>query len=121
MAGKHTLVLGATERMDRYANLAVRKLRQYGHDVIAVGLRKGMIEDTPIHTSIPEGMPVDTVTLYMNPFNQEAWLQQLLELRPRRIIFNPGTENLGFASQAEDLGIEPVTGCTLVMLSAGTY
>ncbi len=115
------MVLGATERPDRYANLAVRKLRQFGHDVVAVGARSGQIDDVMIHTSIPEGVQVHTVTLYMNPHNQGPWQSKLLALRPKRIIFNPGTEDLGFQHEAEEAGVETVIGCTLVMLSAGTY
>ena len=120
MTGK-TLVLGATERSDRYANLAVKRLRAYGHEVVAVGLRPGMIDDVPIHTEIPENAAIDTVTLYMNPINQRPWRDRILALKPKRIIFNPGTENADMESAAEENGIEPVIGCTLVMLSAGTY
>jgi predicted CoA-binding protein len=119
--GKCTLVLGATERTDRYANVAIRKLRRYGHDVVAVGLRPGQVEDVTIMTEIPKDFPIDTVTLYMNPFNQIPWQPKILDLQPKRIIFNPGTEDLGFEAMAEAKGIEPVVGCTLVMLSAGTF
>ena len=119
--GKRTLVLGATERTDRYANLAIRKLRHHGHEVIAVGLRPGQGGDVQILTDIPEGAEVDTVTLYMNPHNQIPWQQKIIDLGPERIIFNPGTEDLGFEAMAEANGIQPVIGCTLVMLSAGTY
>ena len=121
MAGKRTLVLGATDRRDKYANMAIRRLRQFGHEVIAVGARAGMVDDVPIFTSIPVGVEVDTVTLYLNPFNQQAYREQIIGLKPKRIIFNPGTENLDLGSQAEENGIEPVIGCTLVMLSAGSY
>lgn len=121
MAGKKTLVLGATDRRDKYANLAIRKLRDHGHDVIAVGARSGTVDDVTIVTAIPSGIEVDTVTLYLNPFNQEQYRQQILDLNPKRIIFNPGTENTALQVEAKELGIEPVTGCTLVMLSVGTY
>lgn len=115
------MVLGATDRRDKYANLAIRRLREFGHEVIAVGARPGMVDDVPIATSIPQDIEIDTVTLYLNPFNQQAYKKQIIELRPKRIIFNPGTENLDLEAEAEDAGIEPVIGCTLVMLSAGTY
>ncbi len=121
MAGKRTLVLGATDRRDKYANLAIRRLREFGHEVIAVGARPGMVDDVAITTSIPPGIEVDTVTLYLNTFNQQAYEEQIIDLRPERIIFNPGTENLDLEAQAEAAGIEAVIGCTLVMLSAGTY
>jgi predicted CoA-binding protein len=75
----------------------------------------------PILRTIPEGLQVDTVTLYLNPINQREWQPRILELRPRRIIFNPGTEDPVFAASARSAGIEVVEGCTLVMLAAGTY
>ncbi len=119
--GKRTLVLGATERRDKYANLAIRKLLDHGHEVIAVGSRPGTVEGVQIHTSIPANVSVDTITLYLNPFNQQPYHQQILDLRPNRIIFNPGTENTELEDQAGEAGIEPVIGCTLVMLAVGTY
>jgi uncharacterized protein len=121
MSGKHTLVLGASEKQERYANKAVRKLREHGHPVTAVGLRKGKIEDVAIETAIPAGLSVHTVTLYLGLRNQELWEQAILDLSPQRIIFNPGAENPDFARRAEARGIEVVEACTLVMLGTGQY
>lgn len=69
----------------------------------------------------PEIEDVDTVTLYLNPRNQEEWEDYILSLHPKRIIFNPGTENSSLRSKAEQLGVETEYACTLVMLSAGNY
>ena len=89
--------------------------------MIAVGARAGSVDDVTIGTSIPDDIEVDTITLYLNPYNQQAYRKKMIELRPKRIIFNPGTENLDLEAEAEEAGIEPVIGCTLVMLSAGTF
>lgn len=121
MAGKTTLVLGASPKADRFSNMAVRRLLAAGHPVIAVGRRADQIGDEPIRTAIPAGEAIHTVTLYLNPINQEPWVEPILALRPQRIIFNPGTENPGLEQRAADLGIEVVEGCTLVMLSSGQY
>ncbi len=118
---KKTVVLGATDNPNRYAYLAIRKLRSYNHPVVAVGKREGEVGDVRIqkdHVAEPE---VDTVTLYLNPKNQVEYYDYILGLRPKRIIFNPGTENDALIQQAEENGIEPVIGCTLVMLSTGQY
>jgi predicted CoA-binding protein len=88
---------------------------------VAVGNRDGIVAGVPIVRAIPEGARVDTVTLYLNPVNQRQWQPRILALRPRRIIFNPGTEDDTFAAAAARAGIEVVEGCTLVMLAAGTY
>ena len=119
--GKTTLVLGASANEERYSNRAVKKLIAHGHPVIAVGRREGMIGDQPILKGMPSDAVVDTVTMYLNAHNQEAWEKIVLDLAPRRIIFNPGAENREFASQAETRGIEVLEACTLVMLGTGQY
>jgi len=101
--------------------MAVKRLRRAGIEPWAVGLRPGWIEDTPIHTVLPEGRMVHTVTLYVGPAGLESWMDRLLALEPRRIIFNPGTGHSAYEARASAMGIEVVEGCTLVMLSAGTY
>lgn len=116
-----TLVLGASPRSSRYSNLAVRRLRSHGHEVLAVGRHAGTVEDVPIVAAIPDGTVVDTVTLYLSPTNQLGWHDAILALRPRRVIFNPGAEDDRFERRLEQAGVEVVEGCTLVMLSAGTY
>jgi len=121
MSGDATLVLGASERPDRYSNLAVRQLLARGHSVVAVGARAGTIAGVPVVTGIPEDVVVDTVTVYLNHANQETWIPRLLELRPRRIILNPGAENPELEARARASGTLVENACTLVLLAAGTY
>ena len=116
-----TLVLGASENPDRYSYLAVRRLRASGHAVVAIGQREGQVEDVRIQKEWEINQPVDTITLYLNPRNQAAYQDRILALSPRRIVFNPGTENDDFQAIAREKGIEVVEGCTLVMLSTGMY
>lgn len=118
---KTTAVIGATPNPQRYAYLATNRLVQYGHKVYPVGIHKGAIEGEQILTNYPELKDVDTVTLYVGPKNQVHWIDYILGLRPKRIIFNPGTENPALENAAEKKGIECVHGCTLVMLSTGEY
>lgn len=120
-----TLVLGATTNPERYAFEAVKKLYAKGHEVIPVGIRQGK---TAENLDILNGMPfiedIHTVTLYVSPDIQEQYYQYILEIiKPKRIIFNPGTENPDFAVliHGADYPIEIEVGCTLVMLSAGTF
>lgn len=121
MAPRATLVLGASPKPDRYSNRAVRHLAAYGHPVIAIGVRHGTIDAVPILTAIPTGTQVHTVVLYLSPANQARWRDEVLALRPQRIIFVPGAENPAFEEAAIAQGIEAVQGCTMVMLSVGTY
>jgi predicted CoA-binding protein len=116
-----TLVLGATEKTDRYGNIALKRLLKYNHSVRAVGIKEGAVDGVPINVGTPEFTDVDTVTLYLNPTNQKPYYDYILSLKPRRIIFNPGTENPELESLAEQNGIEPVEACTLVLLSTGQY
>ncbi|XWW44661.1 CoA-binding protein [Fibrella sp. USSR17] len=116
-----TLVIGASENTNRYANRAARTLLQYGHDIELVGLRAGQIQGHPIQTGLPELTDVDTVTMYVGARNQAGYVDYLKTLKPRRVIFNPGAENSDLARQLKEEGIEPIEACTLVMLSIGTY
>lgn len=118
---KKTLVLGASDNPSRYSYMAVRKLRAYDHPVVAVGRKGGSVSGVDIQTASPEEEGVDTVTLYLNPKNQEPYYEYILSLRPKRIIFNPGTENPELQRRAKEAGIEPLEACTLVMLSTGQY
>jgi predicted CoA-binding protein len=118
---KKTLVVGATEKAGRYANLAAYSLLRHGHQIELVGLREGQIEGNPIHTDQPALDDIDTVTMYVGPQNQPKLYDYIKSLKPRRVIFNPGAENPEFEKQLQAEGIEPVEACTLVMLSIGTY
>lgn len=118
---ERTLVLGASLKPHRYSNLAVRRLTSHGYPVLAVGRREGAIDGVPVLTTVPDGSEIHTVTLYLNPDNQAAWHGTVLGLHPKRVIFNPGAEDQRFARALQQQGIEVVEGCTLVMLSVGTY
>ena len=118
---KKTLVLGASTNPARYSNLAIKKLRSHQHPVIGVGKRKGTVDDVKIETDHVLVQGIDTVTLYLNPTNQKEYYDYILDMRPKRIIFNPGTENEELIRKAKENNIEPVLGCTLVMLGTGQY
>ena len=121
MAGKKTVVLGASTNPSRYSYFAINRLAAHKHPVVAVGLRAGKVGDVDIVTSRPEVEDVDTITLYLNPTNQKPYYDYILSLKPKRIIFNPGTENDELEEMARKQGIKPMEACTLVMLSTGQY
>lgn len=118
---KQTLVIGVSENPERYAYLAVKRLLSYGHPVKAVGLKEGKIEDVTIEKGQPVFSDIDTVTLYVGPRNQASLYDYLLRLKPKRVIFNPGTENPELETLLEKNGIHTEEACTLVMLSIGAY
>ena len=118
---KKTVILGATPNSDRYAYLATSRLKRAGHEVLPVGNKKGEIEGIVIDNGTPQYEGVDTVTLYLNPDNQKPYYDYILSLKPKRIIFNPGTENWELVRLAKEQGIETEIACTLVMLSIGNY
>ena len=121
MSKKKTLVLGASQNPARYSYLAIQRLRRHQHPVVAVGRRIGQVADVDISKEQQVEAGVDTVTLYLNPKNQVEYYDYILDLHPKRIIFNPGTENEELMRMAKENNIEPVMGCTLVMLSTGQY
>lgn len=117
----HTLVLGASTNPQRVAFQAIHRLVNHGHQVSAVGVREGEVAGIPIQHGQPELEDVHTVTLYLNPQRQEQYYDYILSLKPKRIIFNPGTENIELAHLATAADIETEMACTLVMLSTGFY
>lgn len=121
METKKTLVLGASENPARYGNIAVNRLVQHNHPVVAIGKRKGNVAGINIITEHPEMDDIDTVTLYLNPTNQKPYYDYILSLKPKRVIFNPGTENDELEDMLRKEGIQPVEACTLVMLGTGQY
>lgn len=118
---KDTVVIGASENTERYSYKATVSLKRHGHKVYPVGIKAGSIEGLSILTDKPAIQNIDTVTLYVGPQNQEGWQDYIFSLNPKRIIFNPGTENPVFEKAAQAKGIETVEACTLVMLSIGNY
>ena len=121
MKSKKTLVLGASENPSRYSNLAVKKLTAHGQPVIALGKRKGSINDIEITTEQLPYNDIDTITMYMNAANQKQYYDYILSLHPKRIIFNPGAENDELATLARQKGIATQEACTLVLLSTNQY
>jgi predicted CoA-binding protein len=116
-----TLVIGASENTSRYSNIAINMLAEYKHEVVGIGSKAGNVAGVEFGTEQVPFSDIDTVTIYVGPQNQENVIPYVLDLKPRRIIFNPGTENQTFAQQAEKQGIEVVEACTLVMLRTGQF
>lgn len=121
MDKKKTLVLGASENPVRYSNLAIKRLINNQHPVVAIGRRKGLVAAVPIITEKVPMNDIDTVTLYLNPTHQKEYYDYLISLHPKRIIFNPGTENDELEELAAANNIESIEACTLVLLSTGQY
>jgi uncharacterized protein len=118
---KPTVVVGASPKPDRYSYKAVLSLQDHRHTVYGVGIHEGVINGTVIELTKPEYQNIHTVTLYVGPQNQAYWIPYILSLKPKRIIFNPGTENPAFFTEATSRGIHCLEACTLVMLSIGSY
>ena len=118
---KKTLVLGASLKEDRYSNVAIKKLIANKHEVKAIGLRKGKISSVKIVTGFPKLNDIDTVTLYLQPSRQKEYYEYLISLKPKRVIFNPGTENTEFIELLERNNIDVEVACTLVLLTIDRY
>lgn len=122
MSLQKTLVIGASENPERYSYKAIKALRAHGQDVVAFGLRKGSVDDVHFETEKKKHNDIDTVTLYVGPANQPSLFDYILnDIHPRRIIFNPGTENPVFSNMAKEKGIICEEACTLVLLATGQY
>jgi predicted CoA-binding protein len=120
---KKTVVVGASPNQSRYAYLAATMLAEYDIETVLLGIKKGDIDGNKILDirEKPSIADVDTISLYIGPHRQPEWYDYLLGLKPKRIIFNPGTENDEFENRAKKQGIETLEACTLVMLRSRQF
>jgi len=116
-----TLVLGASTNPNRYSNIAIKRLVDKELPVAALGLRKGKVLNVIIDDEMQDYNTIDTVTLYLNPKRQEAYYKYIISLKPRRVIFNPGSENMDFVKLLQENNIEAEIACMLVLLSTNQY
>ena len=121
LKNKKTVVIGASPNEDRYSYKATISLQQNGHSVIPIGIKKGQINNLEIITNKPHIEDIDTITLYIGPQNQAEWQDYIFSLNPKRVIFNPGTENRSLEKELQSKGIEAIEACTLVLLAINRY
>lgn len=121
MKNKKTLVLGASIKPERYSYLAITKLVEKGHSVLAIGQNTGEVAGVKIQTKTIPLKNIDTVTLYLNPLHQRDYYNYIVEAKPKRVIFNPGAENPEFIQLLELNNIKTEVACTLVLLSINQY
>jgi predicted CoA-binding protein len=118
---KKTLIIGATPNPTRYAYRAAQMLKAKGHEIVNVGIKKGEVAGVSIEGAGVIHEDIDTITLYIGPDLQEQYHDYILKTNPKRVIFNPGTENYKLEELLKENAIEPIEACTLVMLSTGQY
>ena len=121
MKNKKTLVLGASTKPDRYAYMAITKLVEKGHSVLAIGQNAGEVAGVKIQTKAIPLKNIDTITLYLNPARQRDYYNYIVEARPKRVIFNPGTENPELYQLLTLNNIKAEQACTLVLLTTNQY
>ncbi len=117
----NVLVIGASLKSTRYSNIAIKMLNDYHHQVFAIGLREGLVDGIKIEKGIPQLKDIHTVTLYLNPQRQKDYYQYIVSLKPKRVIFNPGTENNEFYQILEKNNIKVEVACTLVLLRSNLF
>ncbi|MGL2994179.1 CoA-binding protein [Flavobacterium sp. TSSA_36] len=121
MKNKKTVVLGASSKPEKYAYKAIQMLVDKGHTVLAIGQNKGEVAGVKIQTKTIPLKNVDTVTLYLNPLRQRDYYNYIVEAKPKRVVFNPGTENPELYQLLELNGIKAEVACTLVLLATNQY
>lgn len=118
---KKTLVIGASTNSSRYSYKAIQKLTVYGHPVVAIGNKEGEVSGVKFSTEKVKFDDIDTVTLYLNKNNQKSFYDYILDLKPKRVLFNPGTENVELQNLLTKNNIAFEEACTLVLLGTGQY
>ncbi len=119
----HTVVvLGASPKPVRYSFQAVKLLKEKGYRVIPVHPKAHQIEHIPVvHSLASIAGPVDTLTLYMGPNRVQDEIQAIVDLRPGRVILNPGAESRELETALQLAGIPHEHACTLVLLRTGQF
>ena len=107
--------------MNRYSNYAIQRLVANKYEVVAFGMKKGMVSGIEIDTELLPYKNIDTVTLYLNPKRQKDYYDYIVSLKPERVIFNPGTENPELYKILREYNIDFEAACTLVLLSTNQY
>lgn len=118
---KKTLIIGATNNPERYAYKAANSLKSHGHPIVPFGIKKGEVAGEAIINDWKSFDEIDTVTMYVGPQRQPEYIDNIISISPKRVIFNPGTENEISQKKLEAAGIEVEEACTLVLLSIGNY
>lgn len=118
---KKTLVIGASLNPSRVSHTAIHRLQSNDHEVVALGLRTGEVAGVAIQQGRPTLKDIHTITLYLNPQRQAEYYDYILQLEPKRLVFNPGTENPELMRLAKENGIEVSINCMLVMLAVGAF
>ena len=113
-------VIGASNNPERYSYIAARMLISHGHQVTLLAMREDLTGELPIWTQAKDEVP-HRVTLYVGPKNQSGWIERIIQWRPEKVIFNPGTENPEFQRQLDESGIAWEEACTLVLLQTGQW
>ncbi|MBE9567529.1 MAG: CoA-binding protein [Proteobacteria bacterium] len=115
-------IIGASEKKSRYAHMAMTALWEHGHEVKLVNPFKANIDGHRCFKTITDiTEKVDTVTLYVNPARFRDHIDEVIRVRPERVIFNPGTEDTEMEQKLENAGIRAIRACTLVLLSNGQF
>lgn len=118
---KNIIVVGASDKADRYSYQAVELLTEKGYNAIPVHPKLQEVQGIKVHSSLEGLSNIDTISLYINPQLSSPMLEQIIQIKPQRVIFNPGSENPELISKLEKAGIKTIEACTLVMLRTGQF
>ena len=118
---KKTLIIGASSNPERYSYKAAQRLLAYGHEIELLAKRTDVVFGQTIDIEKKNFEDIDTVTLYLSEKFQEEYFHYIISLNPRRVIFNPGTENPEFEKLLIENDIIAEEACTLVLLGTGQY
>ena len=118
---KQVVILGASDKPERYSNMAFHLLKKYGHTPILVSPNLKELDGMHVHKNLSEVQASDTLTVYISPATSSLLMDEILNFPAKRVIFNPGSENIDLMNKLREQGKEVVEGCTLVMLRTNQF
>lgn len=121
MSKQKVAILGASDKPERYSYKAMNALIQSGHEVFLITPRLKTIDNHKCYKDLNELKDIDTLTLYIGPQLSIKMKDEIIRLNPKRIIFNPGTENSKLSELLQTTKIKQEEACTLVLLSTNQF
>ena len=119
---KTVAILGASSNPDRFSYRAFKMLQQHGHKPILISPKMNELEGLPVLAELSQiQSSIDTLTMYVGPEKSKSLEDQILKLKPQRVIFNPGSENPDLQKKLAEAGIQVLEACTLVLLKAHQF
>lgn len=112
---KTVAIIGASSDRSKFGNKAVRAYQREGWTVYPVNPRAEQIEGLRSYSSVTEvPRPINRVSMYLPPQVGAKVLDDIAEVQPDEVFFNPGSDDEAVVARARELGLNAIVACSIV-------